>query len=114
MTSVTSVIASSLLVPDFSRSDGSGKNMKSLCNTILLAVLFAGALQSQTSKQDRQGSPTGSNSSNPASSVSVHEYREILQNERKLLDDQSEKYYVRIDALIDRTLWVIGVICMIA
>ncbi len=37
-------------------------------------------------------------------------YREILQTERKLLDEQSERYFSRIDNLLNRTLWVMGVI----
>src|SRR6185503_14127121 len=47
-------------------------------------------------------------------SISLREYRDILENERKLLNEESEKYYARIDSLINRTTWAIGVIGVFA
>jgi hypothetical protein len=42
--------------------------------------------------------------------ASLQQYREILEHERQLMEQQSEKYYGRIDSLINRTLWVLGTI----
>lgn len=51
---------------------------------------------------------------NATDSPSLSEYREILNTERKLLEEQSEKYLTRIDALMNRTLWALGIIGGIA
>lgn len=58
--------------------------------------------------------PTPSPQPSPAAvttpgSVSLQDYREILNNERKLLEDQSEKYYGRIDTLINRATLAIAI-----
>ncbi|HLG15757.1 MAG TPA: hypothetical protein VJH03_14820 [Blastocatellia bacterium] len=84
--------------------------MKPFCYAILVVGLCAGTALGQTSTQKQQPNRTDPTSSNPAASLSVQEYRGILEHERKLLEDQSEKYYARIDKLIDRTLWVLGII----
>jgi hypothetical protein len=53
--------------------------------------------------------PSGS-----SSATSLREYREILKEERQLLEAQSEKYYTRIDKLIDRTLYGLGLVAAAA
>jgi len=73
---------------------------------IFLAIcLLGGAAYAQTASPSPETSPT---------SISLKDYREILENERKLLNDESEKYYARIDSLINRTTWAIGVIGVFA
>lgn len=47
-------------------------------------------------------------------SPTLRDYQDILERERKLLDEQSERYYSRIDKLIDRTLWALGLIGLLA
>jgi len=73
---------------------------------IFLAIcLLGGAAHAQTPSPSPETSPT---------SISLKDYREILENERKLLNDESEKYYARVDSLINRTTWAIGVIGVFA
>jgi hypothetical protein len=73
---------------------------------IFLAICLLGsAAYAQTPSPSPETSPT---------SISLKDYREILENERKLLNDESEKYYARIDSLINRTTWAIGVIGVFA
>ena len=73
---------------------------------IFLAIcLLGGAAYAQTASPSPETSPT---------SISLKDYREILENERKLLNDESEKYYARVDSLINRTTWAIGVIGVFA
>jgi hypothetical protein len=83
--------------------------MKLLLYSILLCVICISSVAAQTATQSPQAAPTST-----PDSTSLREYREILQNERKLLEDQSEKYYARIDKLIDRTLWAMGIVVVIA
>jgi hypothetical protein len=56
-------------------------------------------------------SPSPENSPN---SINLKDYRDVLEHERKLLDDQSEKYFQRIDSLMNRTTWAIGIIGAVA
>jgi len=72
-----------------------------LLASVVLVVCCSGSL-SQTA------------SPSPSTSISIQDYRSILDNERKLLDDQSEKYYARVDSLINRSLWVFGIIFSVA
>jgi hypothetical protein len=71
-------------------------------STLLLVICIVGA-KAQTSTPSPVASPA-------PSEVSLQQYRDILEHERKLLEDQSEKYYGRIDTLINRSLWVFGTI----
>jgi len=75
---------------------------------ILIVTCFRG-VDAQTSRSTPQTGSANTDSSSLTSTVSLQEYREILQNERKLLEDQSDKYYARIDTLINRTVSVLGI-----
>jgi hypothetical protein len=77
---------------------------------ILLVGLCADSALSQTSPQQQQTNPAEGNSTNR----STQEYRDILEHERKLIDEQSERYYQRIDRLIDRTTWAFGIVGALA
>jgi hypothetical protein len=70
----------------------------------LFALVLLLSCSSGTLGQSASPSP------NPSPPISLQDYRSILENERKLLDEQSEKYYTRIDTLINRSLWVFGII----
>jgi hypothetical protein len=73
---------------------------------LFLAIcFFSVAAYAQSSSPSPVASPN---------SISLKDYREILENERKLLNDESEKYYNRIDSLINRTTWAIGAIGVFA
>src|SRR6185436_8215329 len=74
-----------------------------LCSILLLLTLVAPA-KTQTPTPSPQRSPAN------GSEVSLQQYREILEHERQLMEQQSEKYYSRIDSLINRSLWVFGTI----
>lgn len=74
----------------------------SLCSILLLFTLAADA-NTQTPTPSPERSPTNGE-------VSLQQYREILEHERQLMEQQSEKYYGRIDSLINRSLWVFGTI----
>lgn len=75
----------------------------SLCSVLLLLTFIADA-SAQTSTPSPQLTPDN------AGDVSLRQYREILEHERQLMEQQSEKYYGRIDSLINRSLWVFGTI----
>jgi hypothetical protein len=79
--------------------------MKTFYCSVLLILFFVSAAggQSPTSTPSPEPSPT-------PNSISLQDYRGILENERKLLDEQSEKYYARIDSLMNRIIWGIGLI----
>jgi hypothetical protein len=83
--------------------------MKRLFGSVLLILLSVSAAcaQSQTPTPAPTPSPT-------PNSISLQDYRAILENERKLLDEQSEKYYVRIDSLMNRVIWGIGLVGVVA
>lgn len=79
--------------------------MKTLFGSLLIALACASVACAQ--------SPTPTPEPTPAptpSPISLQDYRGILENERKLLDDQSEKYYARIDSLMNRVIWGIGLV----
>lgn len=48
-----------------------------------------------------------------ASEISLKTYQEILERERKLLEEQSEKYYSRVDKLIERATWFFGAVAAV-
>lgn len=73
---------------------------------LFLAICFLSVVvRAQSPSPSPQGTPD---------SISLKDYREVLENERKLLEEQSEKYYNRIDSLINRTTWAIGIIGVVA
>ena len=76
--------------------------MKSLVLVLILVATCYGV---------RGQSPSPSPSPN---GLTGQEYREILANERKLLDDQSERYYSRVDNLLNRSIYVLGVLGVVA
>jgi hypothetical protein len=78
--------------------------MKRLLFPIFFILICMAGTDAQTPTPTPQASPA--NTGTP----SLQEYREILEHERKLLEEQSEKYYGRIDTLINRSLWVFGTI----
>lgn len=78
--------------------------MKTLLVTLMLCVAWGVTANAQTQSPTPQTSPT------PSNDVSLQQYRDILEHERALLEAQSEKYYGRIDTLINRSLWVFGTI----
>lgn len=85
--------------------------MKTLFCSFLLIVICIGGTVAQTPTPATQANPTPSTSPSP---ISLQDYRGILENERKLLEDQSERYYTRVDSLITRTLSVLGIISAVA
>lgn len=78
--------------------------MKTLLVTLMLCVAWGVTANAQTQSPTPQTGPT------PSNDVSLQQYRDILEHERALLEAQSEKYYGRIDTLINRSLWVFGTI----
>ena len=67
---------------------------------ILFFILFSGLVVSIAPQNNNHEANSNANVSRPdssANSVSWEDYREVLENERKLLDEQSERYYLRID-----------------
>lgn len=84
--------------------------MKNLLLIFFLLFFLSGKVVGQTP----QVSPTigiqEANSVKNSDPISLSSYRDILKEERQLLEAQSEKYYGRVDKLIDRTLWALGLI----
>lgn len=64
--------------------------------------------------QKKESDPTEDKQTASEPVVPLKDYREVLQQERKLLEDQSEKYYARIDKLIDRTTYGLGILVIFA
>ncbi len=86
------------------------KPLACLCLLWLSLATFTGA---QTAiKPETNATPQTALAAEPA--APLKEYREILQQERKLLEEQSEKYYARIDKLIDRTTYGLGLLVLVA
>lgn len=83
--------------------------MKALACLLLLSLVTFAQEQTATKAGSREVQSTATETV-----PSLKEYREILQQERKLLEDQSEKYYNRIDKLIDRTTYGLGVLVLVA
>jgi hypothetical protein len=81
--------------------------MRTLLPSILLLVICIGSASAQAPSPSPQPSSA-------SSEISLQQYREILEHERQLMEQQSEKYYARIDSLINRTLSVLGVIAAVA
>lgn len=88
--------------------------MKTLIYAFLLCVVWSISVNAQTPTPSPEASPVNSNVSSPATTISLKDYREVLDNERKLLDDQSEKYYTRIDSLMNRVIWGLGLVIVTA
>jgi hypothetical protein len=88
--------------------------MKNLLRSVTLSMAFAAAAVARAPTPTLQTGQAGATPAAPAGSVSLQEYREILNNERKLLEEQSERYYARIDALTNRVIWGLGLVAAAA
>ena len=91
-------------------SHASIKSLACFCLLWLLLATFIGAQPAV--KPETNATPPTALAAEPG--APLKEYREILQQERKLLEDQSEKYYARIDKLIDRTTYGLGLLVLVA
>src|SRR5262245_32111149 len=81
------------------------------CYLTLCIGLCIGA-QAQTFQPSPQTNANEPGSPGFSSATSLTEYREILKEERQLLEVQAEKHYARIDKLIDRTTYGLGLIAI--
>lgn|GEM_PF-4712254 len=73
-----------------------------------------GGTAAQPSPPSPQTTANETGSPGFSSTAPLREYREILKEERQLLEAQSEKYYTRIDKLIDRTIYGLGLVAAAA
>jgi len=88
--------------------------MRALLCLLVLCVALCSAAAAQTAQPSPQTNANETSSPGSLSAPSLREYREILKEERQLLEAQSEKHYARIDKLIDRTTYGLGLIAIAA
>lgn len=88
--------------------------MKNLILLILLFVCFPANANAQASGQVQKDVGVEKKLPGAESPVSLNEYREILEKERKLIDDQAERHFARLNELLDRVIWGLGVLAAFA
>src|SRR6266542_3161552 len=88
--------------------------MRALLYHLVLCVALCIGAAAQTTQPSPQTNANETGSPSFSSTASLREYREILKEERQLLEAQSEKHYARIDKLIDRTTYGLGLIAIAA
>jgi hypothetical protein len=75
---------------------------------ILLGVVIS--VTAQPSASQSAPAEKATQAAKDAPEISLKSYQEILDSERKLLEEQSEKYYNRVDKLIERATWFFGIV----
>src|ERR1051325_1535403 len=83
------------------------------CLLPVVGLLFLGIVPSAKppigQSQVAQKISQADNTQNGQSAISLETYQSILEKERKLLEEESERYYSRVDKLIERATWFFGV-----
>lgn len=74
----------------------------------LAVMAMAQPLKDQPASADNIAQPGKPTTATPE--ISLKDYRDILQNERKVLEEQNQTYYTRIDNLMTQTKWFFGII----
>ena len=87
--------------------------MRALLGCLFLCVALSKAVAAQAPQSSPNSPANEAGSSSASSSISLRDYREILKEERQLLEAQAEKHYARIDKLIDRTTYGLGLIAVV-
>ncbi len=82
----------------------------------VLGVIFLGLVIAVKAQQaGGQSAPAGKSTqpekvAKDTSEIPLKSYQEILANERKMLQEDSEKYYSRADNLINQAKWFFGIV----
>jgi len=84
-------------------------NIRRLGFAIILILVTVGVIAQISAGQPTQPERSAqSDSVTKDRDIPLKNYQEILEGERKLLEAQSEKYYARVDKLIERATWFFG------
>lgn len=78
-------------------------HMKTLIPTLILCFVWSISVSAQTPTPSPEASPSNGQ-------IQLKDYRDVLEHERKLLEEQSETNYKRVDALIDRSIWMFSTV----
>ena len=88
--------------------------MKKLILVLLLSLTVIPQSIAQPANQAKNSDSQEKNASREEAPVPLREYREILEKERKLIDEQAERHFARLNGLLDRVIWGLGVLAAFA
>lgn len=81
---------------------------------LIFAIFSIGSASAQSSSSAPKEPPLEKKSPGPEPAISLNDYREILEKERKLIDEQAERHFTRLSGLLDRVIWGLGVLTAFA
>lgn len=90
------------------------KTKKLILASLLFLMLYVPHAAAQPAGQNQKTEDVEKKSSSDEAPISLREYREILEKERKLIEDQSERHFARLNSLLDRVLWGLGILATFA